>query len=358
MLPFFLLLIHLTLTFSSSIDLVPLVSSFPKTEFFDVDQTNMCFDHQMTTSATFGPSEFNLHIVAGKNAYDVAWSHVHDSSKFRSSMVQSIKHFRIALETCLNHEHDSKQHMDQVMWNLGVTIAYVDCRLAVVDFYKFDIAKSWNDALILPIQRSMMNKKLAQANAKNGLIIECGVGGGTTINIIHNELLKLGDTTTTIHGFDSFMGLPSSWGGKGSLISKQFPAGYFSLNGEPPKNLPSRVELHVGMIDKTMPRFIEKQLKEVDSNSYILFLHVDVDIYTSAFEVLASCVCLFIKGTVIEFDEALGYLDYKTSGEYKAFMEIVDLFDIKWKPVTTFKMRMSVEIVSKNNLPACIKGVY
>ena len=239
------------------------------------------------------------------------------------------------------------------MWNLGVAIAYIECRVQVVDRWEFPVAQSWNDALLVPLRQAMQRHR---EKLGNGLIIECGVGGGTTIRLIHNEMLRLGDATTVIHGFDSFWGLPEAWGGEGSAIAQQYPVGSFNKEGKPPSNLPARVQLHVGMIDQTLPSFVDDMLQNEKAKSFISFLHVDVDVYTSTFQVLASTVCLFVPGTVVEFDEALGYLNWQTSGEYRAWMEIVDLYDIKWTPVTTYKMRMSVSIENENIRsvhPAC-----
>ena len=314
---------------------------------WDDDNKNTC----STPTTTLDPATFNLHMVSGDHAYNAAWSKDPSNSLlFRQSIIQSIIHFRKALSIA----SPNTKHFEAAMWNLGVAIAYIECRLQVVDRWEFSVAQSWNDALLVPLRQAMQQRQ--QERLGKGLIIECGVGSGTTIRLIHNEMLRLGDATTVIHGFDSFWGLPEAWGGDGSAISQQYPVGSFNKEGNPPTNLPARVQLHVGMIDQTLPSFVDDILRNVDEKSFISFLHVDVDVYTSTFEVLASTVCLFVPGTVIEFDEALGYLNWQTSGEYRAWMEIVDLFDINCTPVTTYKMRMSVSIENENIRsfhPAC-----
>ena len=147
---------------------------------------------------------------------------------------------------------------------------------------------------------------------------------------------------------------PGAWGGVNNPIGTKFPQGKFNRNGIAPNNLPARVELHVGLLSQTLPVFITEQVSQ-RFNQYISFLHIDCDLYTSTFEALASSVCLFVKGTIIEFDEALGYLGWETSGEWLAFTQIVSLFDLKWTPLTTFKMRMSVSIENevRSMHPAC-----
>ena len=298
------------------------------------------------------PSIFNTHIIAGMNAYITAWStHAHDSAAFQSAMVIAVRHFRLALAMT----SPTSSHFDSTFWNLAVSIAHMSCRTEVIDRYNVNVAPTWDEALLVPLRLAISRVALLDVSRRGGLFIECGVGSGTTLRIIDDELTKVDpDLDIQLHGFDSFRGLPVSWGRSGSRIAEHYPKGYFDRSGVPPSSLPERVALHVGLVADTIPLFVQDEMNK-NQEVNISFLHIDLDVYQSTFEALASFACLFVKGTVIEFDEALGYPQWKTSGEYKAFVEIVDLFGFEWHPVSAYKMRLSIQILNsiRSTHPAC-----
>lgn len=159
-----------------------------------------------------------------------------------------------------------------------------------------------NECKTLPLLVGADNKtfEIAVANSlPNGLNLEFGVYNGKSIRRLASIL---GDT---IHGFDSFEGIPESWNDE--------PKGSYSASGNLPE-VPKNVELHQGWFDKTLPSFIEKY------NSSIRILHVDCDLYSSTktiFDILGQKI---ISGTVIIFDEFIGYSSWQED-EFKAFME-------------------------------------
>jgi hypothetical protein len=146
---------------------------------------------------------------------------------------------------------------------------------------------------------------------------------------------------TTIHGFDSFQGLPEDWkNGKymrdGTLLYK---AGAFDLNGEAPvvdrfydhvalRGRPepvNNVVFHKGWFDSTVPSFLDLH------DQPVAFIHADADLYSSTKNFLDE-ICrrrLLKAGSVILFDEYWNY-EHWEEGEYKAWMEVVNKYTIKF----------------------------
>lgn len=141
---------------------------------------------------------------------------------------------------------------------------------------------------------------------RDGLYCEFGVESGTTINFIASQ------TARTIHGFDSFEGLPEDW-------RPGFPAGTFKLK-ELPK-VRANVELHKGWFDQSIAPFKAKFSEPV------VFLHMDADLYSSTKTTLDLLADRIIPGTIIQFDEFFNYPGWR-QGEYKAFMEFVNDYKI------------------------------
>ena len=97
----------------------------------------------------------------------------------------------------------------------------------------------------------------------DGQILDLGVYQGAstrTLAGIHPH--------KTIHGFDSFEGLPEDWGhhGKGS---------FGEVKGALP-NVPDNVKLHKGWFDDTLPGWLAQHNEQP-----ISLLRVDCDLYLS-----------------------------------------------------------------------------
>ena len=299
-------------------------------------------------------------MLAGAEAYRMAWvpSVANNSVLFRDQILICMRHFNRALEAVTattssgsmkravmicNTESsdssscdDSNDMRDTAFWNLAISIAYMQSRSELVDRYKEPLAQSWQDSLL----RSL------QARPRKGALIELGVGKGFTARFI-SDVLEKGSDNRPLFGFDSFQGLPQVWGGEGSTISKRYPRKSFDLKGKAPYHLlPEKMILSEGWFSETLPNFALELRKSGTYSDGIAFVHVDCDLYTSTFEALASIVCLLRRGTVIAFDEAKGYLEWKSAGEWRAFTEIADLYGIKWEGVAHFKMRVGVRVLN------------
>jgi hypothetical protein len=144
---------------------------------------------------------------------------------------------------------------------------------------------------------------------RDGFYCEFGVGSGTTIKHLASK------TKHTIHGFDSFEGLPEDW-------RTGYAKGTFAV-GELPK-VPEHVKLHKGWFNESLPVWAQK------NPGPMAFMHMDADLYSSTrtiFEILGDRI---VPGTVIQFDEYFNYPGWQ-GGEHKAFTEFVKARNVKFE---------------------------
>ena len=142
---------------------------------------------------------------------------------------------------------------------------------------------------------------LAQAEVP-GLVLELGVRFGTSIRFIAKRAGQ------TVHGLDSFQGLPEAWG--------PLPAGTYSTRGELPV-VPPNVELHVGDFSRTLPDLLGRE------RGPLRFANVDCDLYRSALVALELLAERIVPGTVLCFDEYFAYPGWR-DGEFAAFRQAAD----------------------------------
>ena len=133
------------------------------------------------------------------------------------------------------------------------------------------------------------------------LYLEFGVYEGYTLRrwsrLLENPL-------SSLHGFDSFEGLPEDW-------DELRPRGTFDVAGVIPQYEDPRVSLHRGWFSDTLPRFALPEHER-------LVIHIDADLYSSARFVLDTLRPAIVPGTVIIFDEFCDRLH-----EMKAFAEFL-----------------------------------
>jgi predicted O-methyltransferase YrrM len=147
-------------------------------------------------------------------------------------------------------------------------------------------------------------------SAASGLYMEFGVYHGESLRVIANS------TDNTVHGFDSFDGLPEAWSvGTERRASGLEPGGAYTTYGQIP-DAPANVMLHPGWFDDTLPLFAGQYVDK------IAFMNIDCDIYSSTKSIF-DCLGDRIKaGTVIVFDEYFCYPEWRDH-EYKAFQEYI-----------------------------------
>lgn len=142
-----------------------------------------------------------------------------------------------------------------------------------------------------------------------GTVAEFGVMDGRTLRILCEMFNR-----QTVHGFDSFMGLPEDW--RHDRRSEEF-----SMGGRIPADLPENARIWQGMFSDTIPVFASSV------NAPLSLLHIDCDLYRSAREVLFGLAGHIRPGTIIVFDEYINYPGWREH-EYKAFSEFCAAYEV------------------------------
>ena len=143
----------------------------------------------------------------------------------------------------------------------------------------------------------------------DGLVLEFGVYNGKSIRNIATQV------NSTVHGFDSFQGIPENWNDE--------PSGSYSANGSLPE-VPSNVTLYQGWFEETIPQFM------LTHTGPIRFINIDCDLYSSTKTIFDLLGPQIMSGTVIVFDEYIGYKSWKND-EFKAFQEAVTQYGWKYE---------------------------
>lgn len=159
----------------------------------------------------------------------------------------------------------------------------------------------------------------------NGL--EFGVYGGLSINYMAKQLPKV-----SFVGFDSFEGLKVDWVGHHAL------RGAFDRKGEMPK-VKGNVKLIKGWFNETVPIFFA----EHDFSSPI-FVHIDGDTYEAASAVFESHGFRLPVGSIILFDEYIGYPNWK-NGEYRAWQEYIRKQEIAYEYIAFSTDQALIKII-------------
>ena len=150
----------------------------------------------------------------------------------------------------------------------------------------------------------------AVANAgSEGQFLEFGVYNGASINVIARL------AGNTVHGFDTFQGLPADWKiGEGDQVEIE-PAGSYSTHGQLPE-APANVVFHVGTFEDTLPPFC------AENPDAVSFMNVDCDLYSSTQSIFHHLGSQIQPGTVIVFDDYFCLPGWREH-EYRAFQEFL-----------------------------------
>lgn len=131
-----------------------------------------------------------------------------------------------------------------------------------------------------------------------------------------------------VHGFDSFCGLPEDW-------TPSVKRGAFDRGGALPK-VPANVELHPGSFADTLPGFAPVA-------GPARLWHVDCDLYSSTRTVLDVLGANLAVGTVIVFDDYLGYPDARAH-EFRAWTEHCAARGIRYRTLAGCLMGREVAV--------------
>lgn len=179
--------------------------------------------------------------------------------------------------------------------------AYINRHMHSVPMFSTQSATTRNDK---EGRNALLDFALKQVTLP-GLYLEFGVHQGGSINHIAKQLPE----GKSIHGFDSFEGLPDKW-----LFGRG--AGHFSLGGELPM-VGGNVKLHKGWFSDTLPAFLARNPKP------FTFVHIDCDLYVSTKAIFDLAPDRFQTGTIIVFDEYFNFPGWEQH-EYLAFKEFLE----------------------------------
>ncbi len=193
------------------------------------------------------------------------------------------------------------------------------------------ITSNMTEAMIERDDIGVLNDALRHASP-DGLHIEFGVRTGRSINHIARRRPQV-----TVHGFDSFEGLPEQWTG--------WTIGAGGFGGEGIPKVESNVELHVGWFDDTLGPFV------ADHPGDVSFVHIDSDIYSSARTILRGLAAQIRPGTVIVFNEYFNYPNWKQH-EYRAFQEFCEEYHVTYDYLCWGMYEVAVKITSIGTDPA------
>lgn len=161
-------------------------------------------------------------------------------------------------------------------------------------------------------QPAVVLARALDAMPAQGLVLECGVYFGPSLARIAARV------DGPVHRFDSFQGLPEAW-------NAHEPAGAYSTAGRLPE-VGENVTLHAGWFEDALPAFLRTHPGPVR------LLHVDCDLYSSTRTVLDALAGRLVPGTVVVFDDLLGYPGHEQH-ELRAWTEHVRAHGLHWELV-------------------------
>lgn len=189
-------------------------------------------------------------------------------------------------------------------------------RRAIQDSADFVEAHLDTAIIFEDLNRSTMWRHAMEHILPEGMLLEFGVNEGGSLTQFANHLSRKGDKRP-VYGFDSFAGLEEDWTGTDK------PRGVFDLKGRLPI-VPPQARLVPGWIKDTLPVFLEKNIGP------IAFIHIDTDTYSPAATALQLCKARLVPGSLILFDELIGYPNWR-SHEFKALSEAFSDSQIAYK---------------------------
>jgi hypothetical protein len=184
---------------------------------------------------------------------------------------------------------------DRFIHQLDSALSYVTVgHWAAARGFRVAAPVSNREELFVAIAREVVGRRV--------LYLEFGVAFGDSIRF-WSDLLEGPDAS--LHGFDSFEGLPEDW-------NRYTSKGAYSTGGVIPDVKDERVRFFKGLFDETLPDY---ELPDHD----VLIVNVDCDIYPSASFVLGHLAPHIGPGTYIYFDE---FCDREN--ELRAFDEFLE----------------------------------
>jgi len=176
----------------------------------------------------------------------------------------------------------------------------------------------------------------ARALGDSGTVIEFGTNNGGSLLYFWKHL----PPTMTLHGLDCFEGIPEAWDSlpKGAIKGFGYPKELWKdhpemreaaekqvqATGNIPQPPQPNIRIHKGLFAHTLPALLQGGVPRD-----IRLIHFDADIYMGTRPVLDALCGQMDYTYYILFDEL-----YSVNHEFKAWMEFVELFEVKkWRVV-------------------------
>lgn len=167
---------------------------------------------------------------------------------------------------------------------------------------------------------------------------EFGCHSGRTFSAAVNASKYLNMKSTKFYAFDSFQGLPQTKIEEDGIFKT---GSFFTSEVDFKKIIKKKTNLILeqkyiikGFYSKSLTKELQSKMPKVG------VVHIDVDLYTSAIEVLEFIKPLMVVGTVLLFDDWYCFPPGSNKGEVKAvneFMKAHPSFKIEeWKAYSTF----------------------
>ena len=156
------------------------------------------------------------------------------------------------------------------------------------------------EAVCRPNRESCLQFSLIKSTP-GGFIAEFGVGKAASLNFLADL------TDETVHGFDSFQGLPTDW-------RPGFGAETFKVHDLSELRFAFNARVWPGLFCETLPQFLD------EVRAPARFIHIDCDLYLSTHQVLTALEPRIVRGTVVQFDELWNYPGWENH-EYLALRE-------------------------------------
>lgn len=258
------------------------------------------FNNIIKNDSNYAKAYFNIYPLLINNDINIAIKHLKQATTCSPEKYDYQIFLVILLEYAGKYNEAKKYIKQKFNYNKH-------CK-ALIESWRYIQSKKIKTTKMISSTRHVLS--LAKKHSKkNGLILEFGVRFGTSIRQISDIF------SCQIHGFDSFEGLPETW--------HNIPKKFYSTSGKIP-SVSNNVNLHIGLFENTLPKFIKK------NKDFVRFINIDCDIYSSTKTVLELLSKQIQPGTIILFDEYIGNQHWRED-EYKAFQESVRKYNWKYQ---------------------------
>ena len=212
--------------------------------------------------------------------------------------------------------------------------------------YQIEIVNDRTELFSLSLDKALDLTRHQEALDVVPLILEFGVFRGDSTSIISDLIKEY--KYLTLDAFDSFQGLPEKWKmeSKHPMLNSA-PRGTFAVDGvsiqEKLLGQHKNLRLHVGLFQDTLKEFLENRNKT--HGKVIGYIHIDCDLYSATKYVLSLLSKYLRAGSIIQFDELIGWPGWDSGGEYLALEEMVKETDLQVKYLYTAGQAVTVVVL-------------